>query len=106
MDLRTKRSDLTGHVAANRLASAGIVANKNKIPFDPRSATESSGVRLGTPALTARGMGVAQMKQIAGWIDEVMSGCSDARIAQIRQSVRELGRQFPIPNSNAWETPA
>jgi glycine hydroxymethyltransferase len=107
VDLRQRQPDLTGHVAANRLAQAGIIANKNKIPFDPRPAGESSGVRLGTPALTARGMGIAQMKLIAAWIDEILSeGCSDARIIQIRQVVRELGRQFPIPNSNAWEKPA
>jgi glycine hydroxymethyltransferase len=107
VDLRQRRPDLTGHVAAIRLAQAGIIANKNMIPFDPRTATESSGVRLGTPALTARGMGAAQMKQIAAWINEVLSeGCSDARLGQIRQGVRELARQFPIPNSNAWENPA
>ncbi len=101
VDLRTRRPDLTGHVAANRLAQAGIIANKNKIPFDPRSAMETSGIRLGTPALTARGMGTEQMKQIAAWIDEILTaGCSDDRVAEIRQSVRALGRQFPIPNTD------
>ena len=98
IDLRTKRPNLTGHEAANRLAAAGIIANKNKIPFDPRSAAESSGVRLGTPALTARGMGLAEMRRIAGWIDEVLSeGGTDPRLAAIRQEVRELCKGFTIP---------
>ncbi len=99
IDLRSRMPDLTGHQAANWLAAAGIVANKNKIPFDPRSAMESSGVRLGTPALTTRGMGPSQMKQIAMWIDTVLS--SNARvgaIAGVRAAVEELCREFPIPN--------
>jgi glycine hydroxymethyltransferase len=99
IDLRSRMPDLTGHQAANWLAAAGIVANKNKIPFDPRSAAESSGVRLGTPALTTRGMGPSQMKQIAVWIDTVLS--SNARvgaIAGVRAAVEEICREFPIPN--------
>jgi glycine hydroxymethyltransferase len=101
VDLRQKRPDLTGHVAANRLAQVGLVANKNKIPFDPRPASESSGVRLGTPAVTARGLGAAEMKQIAAWIDEILTdGPGESRLAEIRGAVRELGRRFPVPNTN------
>ncbi|NLW87976.1 MAG: serine hydroxymethyltransferase [Planctomycetes bacterium] len=101
VDLRKKTPDLTGHVAAKRLAEAGIVSNKNKIPFDPRSAMDSSGIRLGTPAVTTRGMGPEQMKRIAGWIDTVLMGDGNAAIAQkVRNQVEELCNQFPIPNSN------
>jgi glycine hydroxymethyltransferase len=101
VDLRPKRPDLTGHVAANRLAQAGLVANKNKIPFDPRPAADSSGIRLGTPAVTARGMGLEEMRQIAAWIDEVLAeGPAEERLSQIRGAVREVGRRFPVPNTN------
>jgi glycine hydroxymethyltransferase len=101
VDLRRKRPDLSGHVAAGRLAMAGLVVNKNKIPFDPRPAAESSGIRLGTPAVTARGMGPAEMKRLAAWVDEIMSGePTEARMAKIRGDVRDLGRQFPVPNTD------
>lgn len=99
IDLRSRLENLTGHIAANMLASAGIIANKNKIPFDPRPATQTSGVRLGTPALTTRGMGEEQMKRIAGLIDDVLvSEGDEAVLAGVRKTVEELCTQFPIPN--------
>jgi glycine hydroxymethyltransferase len=99
IDLRSRMPDLTGHDAANLLASTGIIANKNTIPFDPRSPMKGSGVRLGTPALTTRGMGAEQMKTIAGWIDEVLlSGGAEGMLTKVRKGVAELCRQFPIPN--------
>jgi glycine hydroxymethyltransferase len=101
IDLRSRTADLNGHDAARMLAAAGIVANKNKIPFDPRPAAESSGIRLGTPALTTRGMGVEQMRLIAGWIDDILlANGQQSVIENIRAKVLELCRKFPIPNSN------
>ena len=57
VDLRSRKPDLTGHVAAEQLAAAGLITNKNAIPFDPRKPIHASGIRMGTPALTTRGMG-------------------------------------------------
>jgi len=100
IDLRSRDESLSGKTAANWLAAAGIVANKNAIPFDPRPPVEATGVRLGTPALTTRGMGKSQMRQVAAWIDLVLSSNGDqAVLAKIRGEVAELCRQFPIPNS-------
>jgi len=100
VDLRSKDADLTGATAAGWLASAGIVANKNKIPFDPRSAVETSGIRLGTPALTTRDMGAEQMKAIAGWIDHIIISKGDeSAIGEIGGKVNELCQQFPIPSN-------
>ena len=99
VDLRSRREELTGHVAATWLASAGIIANRNTIPFDPRPTTKSSGVRLGTPALTSRGMGTVEMKRIAAWIDRIMmSNGEQAVLVKTRGEVQELCRQFPIPD--------
>jgi glycine hydroxymethyltransferase len=101
VDLRSRDPDLTGHVAAAWLASAGIITNKNVIPFDPRKPVEASGIRLGTPALTTRGMGVEQMKAVAGWIDRVLTSKGDEAVVEdIRGKVLELCRQFPIPNES------
>ena len=99
IDLRSRSEALTGQMAADWLASAGIIANKNKIPFDPRPSAETCGIRLGTPALTTRGMGVEQMNVIADWVDQVLNSSGDPKlIARIRGAVGELCRQFPIPN--------
>ena len=99
IDLRSRDEDLTGQTASVRLARAGIVTNKNVIPFDPRKVAKTSGIRLGTPALTTRGMGPSEMKQIAHWIDEILtSGDDEAVCERIHGKVLELCRQFPIPN--------
>jgi glycine hydroxymethyltransferase len=98
IDLRSRAAELTGQAAAELLASTGLIANKNVLPFDPRPPAEASGVRLGTPALTARGMGPEQMKQVAGWIDQVLSCGGDEKVLQsVRGRVQELCGQFPIP---------
>jgi len=101
VDLRSRDEELTGHVAANWLAEAGIICNKNAIPFDPRKPFHASGVRLGTPALTTRGMGADEMRTIAGWIDRAITSEGDeAALAEVRGQVLELCRQFPIPNDD------
>jgi glycine hydroxymethyltransferase len=98
VDLRPTLPELTGHAAATWLARAGIIANKNAIPFDSRSPMEASGLRLGTPALTTRGMGPEQMKPIAVWIDQVLRAAGqDGMISAVLQAVNELCRQFPAP---------
>jgi glycine hydroxymethyltransferase len=89
---------LTGKVAEETLDKAAITVNKNKIPFDQRPPLDPSGIRIGTPALTTRGMSESEMRTIAGWIDSALSNASDpAALERIRASVRELGKQFPAP---------
>jgi len=103
IDLRSRHEDLTGHVAAQWLAEAGMVTNKNGIPFDPRPPATTSGIRLGTPALTTRCMEAEEMKLIAGWIDEVLNcGGNKSVIMRIRDGVRELCYRFPIPKYNRF----
>jgi len=98
VDLRSRMPDTTGRDAALRMAAAGIIANWNTIPNDPRPPLKASGIRLGTPALTTRGMGAAQMKQIAGWIDRVLCAADDSPIiSKTRQDVREFCGAFPVP---------
>jgi glycine hydroxymethyltransferase len=92
------RGGLTGKVAEEALDRAGITVNKNKIPFDPRPPLDPSGIRLGTPALTTRGMKETEMRSIAWWIGQVLSAPTDqAVIGQVRSQVRDLGKQFPAP---------
>lgn len=87
-----------GKPYAQALDRAGIVANYNAIPFDPRKPFDPSGLRVGTPAVTSRGMGVAEMERLAGWMDEVAQHMNDeARLARIAAEVEELCRGFPAP---------
>ena len=94
VDLRPK--GLTGKVAEQTLGRAGITVNKNTIPDDPQSPFVTSGVRLGTPALTTRGMGVREMGRIAVLIDRALSGADDAELAAIRRDVESLTAEFPL----------
>jgi glycine hydroxymethyltransferase len=92
------KNGVTGKQAEHSLDVAGITVNKNMIPFDPRKPLDPSGVRIGTPALTTRGMKEAEMKRVAGWIVEVLAAPEDAKVLErVRGAVRELGRQFPAP---------
>ncbi|WP_437568218.1 serine hydroxymethyltransferase [Sorangium sp. So ce542] len=87
-----------GKPYAQALDRAGIVANYNSIPFDPRKPFDPSGLRIGTPAVTSRGMGVAEMERLAAWMDDVAQNVIDeARIARIAAEVAELCRGFPAP---------
>ncbi len=89
---------LGGKSAEEALDHAAITVNKNKIPFDPRPPMDPSGIRIGTPALTTRGMKEAEMKQIATWIGAALSQANDATaLAKIRGQVKELGQQYPAP---------
>ena len=98
IDLRSRDGEINGDQAQKWLAAANIVCNKNKIPFDPRPATTPSGIRLGTPALTTRGMKEPQMQLLASWIDDLLtSHGSEETIARITQDVTALCNEYPIP---------
>jgi glycine hydroxymethyltransferase len=95
IDLRNKK--LTGKEAQEALDLAGITVNKNAVPFDDKSPLITSGIRIGTPALTTRGMGVPEMEVIAGLIDRVLSGIGDEKVSQeVTRQVADLCRGFPL----------
>lgn len=96
VDLTNK--NIAGKPAAQALDRAGIVANYNAVPFDPRKPFDPSGLRIGTPAVTSRGMGTGEMKQLASWIARVVSASSDENvIAKVAGEVREVCMRFPAP---------
>ena len=97
IDLRTKFPDLTGKVAEKVLVEADITANKNMVPFDSRSPFQTSGVRLGTPAITTRGVKADKMGDIVEMIDTVLSNPEDnAKIAAVRQKVNTMMVDYPM----------
>jgi glycine hydroxymethyltransferase len=96
IDLTNK--NITGKIAAKALDRAGIVANYNAIPNDPRKPFDPSGLRMGTPAITSRGMKSPEMKRLAEFIDQVIAAPGDnTLIARIADQVKELCRGFPAP---------
>jgi glycine hydroxymethyltransferase len=94
VDLRSR--NVTGKDAEATLGRAGITVNKNTIPGDPQSPFVTSGIRLGTPALTTRGMGTAEMTEIAGLIDRALSQPDDLSLARVRKDVEALAAGFPL----------
>ncbi|MBD5171090.1 MAG: serine hydroxymethyltransferase [Bacteroidales bacterium] len=97
VDLRTKFPELTGKVAEKVLVEADITANKNMVPFDSRSPFQTSGIRLGTPAITTRGANEALMGEIADLIDTVLSAPeSPETIAKVREKVNATMAEYPI----------
>ena len=87
-----------GSVAEETLDKCGITINKNMIPYDERQPMDPSGIRIGTPALTTRGMGTDQMTQIAAWIIEALQSADDtAKLDSIRGAVKEMCESFPVP---------
>lgn len=97
VDLRSKYPDLTGKVAENALVAADITVNKNMVPFDSRSAFQTSGIRLGTPAITTRGAKKDLMKDIAEMIETVLNSPTDEQvIASVRTRVNETMKQYPL----------
>jgi glycine hydroxymethyltransferase len=95
VDLRPKK--LTGKVAEEALGKAGITVNKNMIPWDPEKPMTTSGVRIGTPALTTRGMGAREMTIVAALIGRVLDAPADEKVlAKVRGEVKDLCKQFPM----------
>jgi glycine hydroxymethyltransferase len=102
IDLTSK--EVTGKVAAKALDRARITTNFNTVPFDPRKPFDPSGIRIGTPAVTTRGMKELEMRVVAAWIDEGVDAAKredEAALARIAGEVAELAAAFPIPGSAA-----
>ena len=97
IDLRSYNPDLTGVMAENALHKAGIVVNKNMVPFDNRKPMETSGIRIGTPALTTRGLKEPHMQQIADWIDKTLKDPANTKTSEsVRHETESLCQTFPI----------
>lgn len=100
VDLTNK--GVKGADAETALGLAGITVNKNTVPFDPRSPFDPSGIRLGTPALTTRGMKEGEMDQVAEWIDAaIRANGNAAKLAELHASVKDFVKAFPLPGDNA-----
>jgi glycine hydroxymethyltransferase len=95
VDLTSK--NVPGKVAAKALDKAGLELNYNSVPYDTRKPFDPSGIRLGSPSITSRGMGVAESKQVAVWMDRVISNPSDENAEKVFAEVRELCSKFPAP---------
>ena len=99
VDLRDKLPDNTGKEVAVWMESAGMIANHNGIPKDPRPPMQTSGIRLGTPAVTTRGMGSNEMDQIAEWIDKVITSKGEASTqVEIKKEIEKFCLDFPLPH--------
>ncbi len=97
LDLRPAYPDVTGQQAEDWLGAAGIIVNKNMIPFDERKPTQTSGLRIGTPAISTRGLKEAEMTVLAGMIDRVLQSKGDSQtIEAVNSQVRDLCEQFPL----------
>ena len=94
VDLRNK--NIAGPEAQDLLEAAGITINKNTIPYDPAPPFKPSGIRMGTPAITTRGMKEKEMKKIAGWINEVIS--NPRSVKKVREEIKKFCRNFPLPS--------
>jgi len=96
IDLNNK--SVSGKIAATALEKAGIVLNYNTVPGETRKASDPSGIRLGTPAVTSRGFGALEMEQIATWIDRALKAAEDeAELGKINAEVAALCTKFPVP---------
>jgi len=93
IDLRNK--NITGMEAQDLLESAGMSTNRNTIPYDPAGPFKPSGIRMGTPAITTRGMKEKEMKKIAGWINEVISNRKSVK--KVREEIKKFCKKFPLP---------
>src|SRR5205823_1565155 len=99
VDLRARNENFTGAEAAVALENAGIIVNFNGIPKDPRPAKLTSGIRLGTPALTTRGLKEDDMRAVAAFIDRALLGKDDATaLSKLRDEVATFTQRFPMPH--------
>jgi glycine hydroxymethyltransferase len=99
VDLTNK--NVSGKIAARALDRAGIELNYNAVPYDTRKPFDPSGIRLGSPSISSLGMGAPEMKQIAAWMDQVISNPTEDNADKIRPQVRELCAKFPAPGISA-----
>jgi glycine hydroxymethyltransferase len=99
VDLTNK--NVPGKVAARALDRAGIELNYNSVPYDTRKPFDPSGIRLGSPSVSSRGMGEPEMKQIAAWMDRVISNPTDDNADKVRAEVRTVCAKFPAPGISA-----
>ena len=89
---------LTGKIAEKALDRAGITVNKNMIPYDPRKPLDPSGIRIGTPALTTRGMKEPEMKRVGQWILTILKSPADEKLAaKVRSEIAEFATNYPVP---------
>jgi glycine hydroxymethyltransferase len=96
-DLRPRGATLTGKLAENALDRASITVNKNTVPKETQSPFVTSGIRIGTPAVTTRGMGEQEMVQIAELIDRVLAAPEDAAVtAEVKRAVHAMTAEFPL----------
>jgi len=96
--INLENKNVTGKQAESALSKAGITVNKNTIPHDPRKPFDPSGIRLGTPALTTRGMKEGEMKKIANFIDyAIINIDNEAELSKIKEEVKEMCKSFPLP---------
>jgi glycine hydroxymethyltransferase len=96
LDLRPHQ--ISGGQAEKALAAAGLFANRNPIPFDRRDPDQTGGLRLGTAAITSRGMGLSEVRRMAHWIDRLLKHPNDGEVrASVLSGVAELCRRFPLP---------
>lgn len=97
VDLNNK--NLSGREGEKALGLAGITVNKNTVPFDPRSPFDPSGIRIGTPALTTRGMKESEMRLVATWIEEAITNASDETyLKNLHTEITKFAAQFPLPS--------
>jgi glycine hydroxymethyltransferase len=97
IDLRTKFPKITGKQVENTLVKADITVNKNMVPFDSRSPFQTSGLRVGTPAITTRGLKENHMPQIVDLIDEVISNIENEKVLEsVKSKVHKLMQDFPL----------
>ena len=90
--------DLSGSIAEKALDKAGITVNKNMIPYDQRKPMDPSGVRIGTAALTTRGMKTDEMKKVGDWILQVLKHANDeGQLTRIRSEIADFAKAFPVP---------
>jgi len=99
VDLRQVHADITGKQAEGWLEAAGLIVNKNMIPFDERKPTETSGLRIGTPAVTTRGLSPVEMQTVAEMIHQVLAARGEeTTVGRVREKVLEICKRFPMPH--------
>jgi len=104
VDMKSRLPEVTGEIAADWLQRANIICNKNVIPFDSGGPLKPSGLRLGTPAITTRGLDTRESEELADMIDKVlMSRGNESTISQVKENVVALCEQHPVPNHNLEE---